>query len=1338
MNKVLAYILLAIIIISHFITTVTVATHVIKPDSINDKDFIPDPNWRGKIPSKKILELASEPVFKESLLVSNGLKIVGKHIIYENTRKYIVLADNDEETIEFILRNSVKLVGILNYPNDKALYHVYLTTEQLETIAKNPNVYKIMVDIPFAKLIKLNNNAKQVIEKLGIGTGYSNAYQIGGGYLPSYDLLQVPEVWEKYNITGDGVVVGVVDTGVDFSNPELGLDAIARDEEGNPLILAIDYGIILFTANVTSINGTLNIANLSFPVFDPFISRYYGVIAIYFIQPGFNLTVGNITSASGYYRVGFALYSTIVFMETGAILVRLPVPAVMVDSEEPGVYDRVYFDLSTAFYNLLSALRQYQNETTGKITWREPDPSWLDYSIADEPWFGPGKEVVARDFDGDGIYDFSIGTITGYYLDTLGLVNASFENGEITLGLPGYYKGWDYSGRFLALMNDYYGHGTSVATLLAGRGRVVYPIYGGTTIKGVAPNAKIATGEMFWASDDQILELWLAGFEPIIIEQDGEAYMLFDPYGPRRADIISNSWGHIYLMFWAQNSPGTDIMSAFYDYIAVVRNYLVGEPVILVFAAGNEGPGYGSVNSPGAGLLLITVGASTWYGFAWHWGRGWLYDDIAVFSSRGPNSLGYPKPDVVNIGDSEYAGTRTIDGEGYGAFVNLFGGTSEATPLTSGVLALIIEATRKTYNVTPDPIMAKIVLKSSADDLGYPVFMQGAGRVNALKAVELVMEGEWAVVIADGIREAFLENYLNMYGLIALNISSVLYDTSYYTVAPPGTVKNFTLAIYGYGEALLEAQELVEYKEYIAYDGLYNFSGILRLTIPRYAYSYSDFIEITVLFQNLTYKPYEFSTTPIDDQHPMWVVVYDWRDYDQDGEIDDNEVYYIGFDYRIGVETTITISKPCERIEGKLRVLLVSLGTENVTPVKTRVVIKSYKYVESNIISIPHTVNVQGEAYVPVTIEIPDNALPGVREIRLVIDTETRRIVVPVSILIPLVIDNISTTMIGLYPPKYRYNPFKLRGLYDMVYGKWEGCDWRLLPILITDPEITGVLFIARWGSGYASDLAFTVIPPGGPYNELGSMNIFASYKLAYDLGLVYNPSLRDQIRGKLRLYLPVKWALPIRSVDIYILALGLYPPLYSMVSAEESTRPVTIYGVYRLFYGFTSYSGKYIEDRILFRIITVKAKANYNEIDRMNELSIGYVEFEFKAGAYAPFLFTYLYVETNSSTTYPLIGEYTYMPTSIYGEGIVTNMTYYIVTYTFNYYLGTVIVSKYFNYTIPFLVNTSDSPEIDIMLLNFRYPWHAEGLYIYDEEYGLYVYEIIYPGIITTITSIS
>jgi len=1302
---------------------------------VDNGSIMIDSNWLKKLPDKGIEKLAKFD--GDVVRIKHGFKIVGDRGSID-LKRYLVIADNDVATARYIVHNVFKLLYRLPLSPNKSIYIVLADHGDAEALAKYPHVYGLSYDIPFYRSIKNRNIDFEKIASFHT-TGGVESYSLnnGGEYLHALEIIGVPNVWDEYGLHGENITIGVVDTGVDFSNPELGLDAVARDEDGYPLIINIDNGLAIFNGLASAHNGVLNTSGLMLLAFDPI----NGSLVV--LQLGFNITVGNITSASGFYRVGLAPLIYYDYHIDAWILMY--VVGVMVDSREPGVYDRVYFDLSTAFYILSMTIREIELEKYNTTYWREPDPSWLDYSIIDEQWHGPGDEIIARDFDGDGVYDFSLGTIAGYYIDSMGYVNASLnivdDNIVIKLGNPGYYRGWDYSGRFLSIINDYDGHGTSVSTLIAGRGKLDYQLYGehGTKLRGVAPSSKLAACEPWWDGDTLISEAWMAGFEPYITIVDNASFIDLDPYGPRRADIISNSWGYIYVNFMLQNFPGTDLLSAYMDNLLVTRNYLVGKPVIMVFAAGNEGPGYSTLSSPGAGLFTITVGASTSYRFLTAYGfpEGY-YDEVIPFSSRGPNALGYPKPDVVNIGAWEYAGTRTIDGYGYGAGVELFGGTSEATPLTSGVLALVSQAF---YNMTGhklDPVSAKVVLKSSADDLGYSAYIQGSGRVNAYKAVKSVFTGKWFALIGDGFREAFLENYLNLYGEIAYNITRILYDTSYYGVVPQGLSKNITLITIGNGEAHLSSRELVFYKEYDAYSGVYDFKTILPIHIPKLAYMYSDYIDVIVLLKNLTYPKGLFMRTPIDNDHMITAALIDWRDVDGDGVMTRDEMYFISDDYRVGVETILSISEPCRKIGGDPYLLLYSpidMGVENIAPVEVEVVVRAYRYVEPDIIYYPKTINVNGIGLFNITINVPFNAKPGLREIQLVIDTADERIVLPLSILIPLKLDDVSITFVGASRSIYRYDNYVLYGTYDLL-GVWETLDWRMLPIIITDPEISGVLFIARWGSGYATDLSFLVTPPGGLFNELGEPNYFASYKLAYDLGYVYNPNIRDQLQGKLRMYLPVKWGLPVREHTLDILYLGEWPPYPMLYMVGYSVKPSTAYGLYRLFYGFASYSGRSIDDIVSFRIITVKTSIYYHESVREGDVSIGVISYEFKAGLYAPFIYSSIYMVTNSSTTYPSNAVSSIVPVSILINGTATQITsYWLINIYGGYYLGTTMYGKTVKGTVSVTINTTDNPEINIILVMSSYPWHAEGLYIYDQYTGeTLMVSYMYLGIVSSI----
>lgn len=1318
------------------------------PVTVGNKDlnkFTIDPNWQNKIPKKLFDDVYTNVKIKKAAFMPYGIQTVKKIMLFDsNSRTLLLIGDNSENTVRYIIQNTEKLLYKFPLLGNHVIYYVVATPDQVVKLAKYPGIYRITPSPSITELIKLNNMIKKAE-----GAGSSFEIKIADNNENAtidtnmgVKLIGATEVWREYNITGEGIVVGIVDTGIDLSNPDLGLDVIARDVNGTPLLLAYDNGLTLVTGKAVAYNGTLNTTGLTVLAFDPLYTLVYGIPVLIEAQFDYNITVGNITSQSGIYRVGLAPY---LFGDTlTGYYIRTFVPVVLVDSETPGVYDEAYFDLSTAFYDLSEFMRYLENVTLGHIYWRAPDPAWNDTSITDETPFGPGNEIVGRDFDGDGIIDFSIGTIAGYYLDSYGLATLTYDpvTENIILGTPGLYPGWDYQGRYLALVSDFHGHGTSVATVIASRGRVLYDLYGDGKlyrIMGVAPGAKIAGGDAWLLGNILVLEAWLAGFNIVTEEEDGYVYLSLDPFGPHRADIISNSWGSIYINFWLQQFPGIDYRSSFMDEILAIRNYLIGDHVTIVFAAGNEGPGYSSNGAPGTGLLVITAGASTLWDYTRIYGYPEGYaDEVIPFSSRGPTGQGYPKPDIVNIGAFEWASTRTIDGRGYGAQPDVFGGTSEATPYTSGTLALVFQAYKEVYNTTPDPVTAKIILKSSAKDIWYPAFSQGSGRVDALKAVETVFNSEWLAYVSEGIQEAFLENYYTDFGPYIGYVLPYLADTAYYGVVKPGSSKNFTLNIVGNGTVSLSAWNTVLYKEYTVYDGVYDYSGLLFLKVPKYAYSGADYVEVVVQLENMTYPPGVFLITPIDPLHAIILSAYDWIDYNGDGQIGyPDELHYITFEYRVSTEAVVSISAPMEKIHGDL-VLRIRPDYINVTPVKMKIVVRSFKYVPCKLMSLPQTVDVNGTASIPITINVPNNFRPGILEVRLIVDTPDKRIVVPVSILVPLIADETTTAVLGGARSPMKYDPFAMYGLPDPVYGVWEGQDWRILPVLVTDPSITGLIVVARWASGYASDLSFLTVAPGGVFTPNGFLNVFASYKLSYDLGLVYNPSLSDQLHGKLRMYIPVKWAEPLRQIPIAITDLSYWPPEPGLALMQYSDRMPEIYGLYRVIYGFASYSGKLLEDKLMFRIITVKSEIQYSEQFSFNNISVGNLYVKFTAGSYTPFLFADLYLYTEGYAT-PLAGSGSILPISILVNGTASNLAYYLVLYDYAYYLGTSPTGLYSEFTVPVMINTSATNVFNAIAVMYKYPWHAEGMYWFDFNTGEpLIISYVHPGMASATLNIS
>lgn len=160
-----------------------------------------------------------------------------------------------------------------------------------------------------------------------------------------------------------------------------------------------------------------------------------------------------------------------------------------------------------------------------------------------------------------------------------------------------------------------------------------------------------------------------------------------DPGAPscdaaQRPHIINNSWG---------GGPGDPW------YQGAVDAWRAAD-IIPVFAAGNSGPGAGTVGSPSDYCNTMSIGATD------------INDNIAGFSSRGPGAFAQctDKPDLSAPG----ANVRSsVNGGGYANF----SGTSMATPHVAGCIALMLSG---------DPSLdyddVYNILTTTGADLGTP------------------------------------------------------------------------------------------------------------------------------------------------------------------------------------------------------------------------------------------------------------------------------------------------------------------------------------------------------------------------------------------------------------------------------------------------------------------------------------------------------------------------------------------------------------------------------------------------------------------------------------------
>jgi len=274
---------------------------------------------------------------------------------------------------------------------------------------------------------------------------------------------------------------------------------------------------------------------------------------------------------------------------------------------------------------------------------------------------------------------------------------------------------------FNDLPTDDYGHGTHVAGIIAGSG-----FDSGGRRMGVAPGAKLL--------GLKVLDSEGHGYVSDVIAAIDYAIAVRSTFNVRVINLSVASG--VFESYW--NDPLT---------LAARRAAEAG--IIVVAAAGNLGldengrPQRGGITSPGNAPWVLTVGASS------HQGSAIRSDDtIANFSSQGPTWLDFAaKPDIVapGVGIESLSDPRStlygllkpylLNGTvpvGYKPYLSL-SGTSMATPVVAGTVALMLEANPK---LTPNAVKA-ILQYTAQSNSGENVLSQGAGFLNAKGAVRL-------------------------------------------------------------------------------------------------------------------------------------------------------------------------------------------------------------------------------------------------------------------------------------------------------------------------------------------------------------------------------------------------------------------------------------------------------------------------------------------------------------------------------------------------------------------------------------------------------------------------
>jgi subtilisin family serine protease len=673
--------------------------------------------------------------------------------------------------------------GIVQVPSDFfkknnfKRYVIFGTGPSDSEILKKNSLYGIQSDRGFFHVAVLEDNSVSslisqgynVIEdfELEFHSEVSDASRIG-------EITGSSLAESKYNVTGNGITVAVVDTGVDFSNPDL-RDSLARDEHNHPIMIDADgQGIVITNATFYGFIDKDNIIrNYSKPLPEGITSGIYhskeGVfldifkggnftkVPIYnsfFPQAGtqniFNGSLGTdykigdnnrdyIKSKSGIYHLGIIYQGAL----TGPLSRIQVVPVLVIDPNIAGKYDTIIPDLSTSWEDFT----RFDLEANEK-------PNY-DFDFTDEKpiVLGSGNEFLVYDSNDDGKIDYSAGAIGAKVLDVYGVIqnktiniddNLNAINGTLLPAL-------DTGGEFFGVMTDFQGHGTASSASITSDGIQEYDIYNNTkkfVIKGVAPDAKIVPIKALWFGDTIFAWLWAAGFDN---EENNWKFT-----GKPRVDIISNSWG-ISNFPSMKSAPGMDILSLIQSILVTPKSLDDDYPgITIVSSAGNSGPGYGTMGMPNASPFGISVGATTNNVFVGYgpfenqprFGNATThYNHVVDFSSRGPGIIGDPKPDLMSIGAHGFTPSSMLKTEkdSKTESFSLFGGTSMAAPLVSGSAAILMEGLKK-QSIEYDSFTIKNILMSTATDLQNDPFNQGSGLANVDQALDFV-NGENGVFI---------------------------------------------------------------------------------------------------------------------------------------------------------------------------------------------------------------------------------------------------------------------------------------------------------------------------------------------------------------------------------------------------------------------------------------------------------------------------------------------------------------------------------------------------------------------------------------------------------------
>jgi subtilisin family serine protease len=257
---------------------------------------------------------------------------------------------------------------------------------------------------------------------------------------------------------------------------------------------------------------------------------------------------------------------------------------------------------------------------------------------------------------------------------------------------------------------DTYGHGTSMAGIIAGRDSAAGPSVSGdsSNFVGMAPDARIVSIKVADAKGHTDVSQAIAAIDWVIQNRQKNGMDI---------RVLNMSFG-------------TDgVQDYLLDPLAYAAEQAWHKGIVVVVAVGNEGFGTAKVNNPAYDPYLIAVGSSSSNGTATT-----ADDVVSAFSNDGD---GTRNPDLVAPGE-KVVSLRTpgsyLDATYPAARIGerLFrgSGTSQAAAVVSGAAALLIQ---QRPGITPDEV--KALLTGTAQPIpAATAAQQGSGLIDLASA----------------------------------------------------------------------------------------------------------------------------------------------------------------------------------------------------------------------------------------------------------------------------------------------------------------------------------------------------------------------------------------------------------------------------------------------------------------------------------------------------------------------------------------------------------------------------------------------------------------------------